>query len=637
MVDKTITINKLAAANRLFRTLLLATLLAPASILSAQDSSDSIERIEPAFWWVGFKNTSLQLMVHGEAVSDYNVQLDYPGIKVLSVVQTKNSNYMFITLDITANAKAGRLPIQFTSAGREDFIYEYELLPRKDRSSERCGFDSSDTVYLITPDRFANALPENDTTSDMAEGPSRQDKDGRHGGDIQGIIDHLDYIKDMGFTAIWPTPLLENNQPKTSYHGYAITDLYKIDPRFGSNESYLELSQKAHAEGMGLIMDMVANHIGSKHWWMKDLPAEDWLNFPDDYVQSNHERTLNHDPYGSPSDKDVFSDGWFDRAMPDLNQRNPLLATYLIQNSIWWIEYADLYGIRMDTYSYPDKDFMANWSREIMEEYPNFNIVGEEYAVDPTLVAYWQRGKINADGYVSHLPSLMDIPLQYAMALGLAEEETWGHGLIKMYRALSNDWLYADPANLMTLPDNHDMPRIFSQLNEDFDLFKMAITYTLTVRGIPQVYYGTEILASSPKVRDDGLVRSDFPGGWAGDTKSAFTGDGLTAQQVKAQAFVKKLVNWRKDKPVIHTGKLMHFVPENGTYVYFRYNDSAKVMVIINKNYDETTLPLQRYDEMLDGKNVWRDVVSGNKVKLEQSIKLKPRSVTILELNSDIG
>lgn len=632
MVNKAIIINKLSAVNRLFVTLLLATLLTPASYLSAKDASDSIERIEPAFWWVGFKNTSLQLMVHGEAISDYNVQVSYPGVNIVSVVQTKNLNYMFITLDISANAKVGSLPLKFTSTDREDFTYNYALLARKANSSQRSGFDSSDTVYLITPDRFANALPENDGVAGMIEGPNRSDKDGRHGGDIKGIIDHLDYIKDMGFTAIWPTPMLENNQPKTSYHGYAITDLYKVDPRFGSNEDYLELSKKAQAGGMGLIMDMVANHIGSKHWWMQDLPAEDWINSTGDYIQSNHERTLIHDPHASQIDKAEFSDGWFDRAMPDLNQRNPLLGTYLIQNAIWWIEYADLYGIRMDTYSYPDKDFMANWSRNIMQEYPNFNIVGEEYAVDPTLVSYWQRGKINADGYVSHLPSVMDFPLQNAMAVGLTEKEAWGQGFIKMYRALSNDWLYADPQNLMIFPDNHDMPRIFTQVNEDFDLYKMAVAYTLTMRGIPQIYYGTEILKTSPGPKDDGVIRSDFPGGWAGDKVNAFTGSGLTKDQKSAQSYMRKLLNWRKTKPVVHTGKLIHFKPEHGTYVYFRYNDNDKVMVILNQNHTDTAISLGRFSQMLDGQVAWRDVTTGKAVKLGDAISLKARSVTILEI-----
>lgn len=627
--------NSLRVIIHKFLVLCMILAVMPASSVWA---SDSIERVEPPFWWTGFKNTSVQLMVHGNGISEFDVQLSYPDVSITDVTQTKNPNYMFITLDIAASAKAGQVMLSFSgAAGRGDFTYAYDLRAREPQSAERKGFNGSDAIYLITPDRFANGVKGNDSIAGLSDTVNRDDKDGRHGGDIQGIIDHLDYIDGMGFTALWSTPLLENAQPRTSYHGYAITDLYKVDPRFGSNEDYIELSQKMRARGMGLINDMVANHIGSGHWWMKDLPAEDWLNFPDDYVQSNHERTLNHDPYGSSRDRDVFSDGWFDRAMPDLNQRNPLLATYLIQNSIWWVEYADLAGIRMDTYSYPDKDFMANWSKEIMDEYPNFNIVGEEYAIDPTLVSYWQRGKVNADGYVSHLPSVMDIPLQDAMAVGLAEEEAWGHGLIKMYRGLSNDWLYADPQNLMILPDNHDMPRIFSQINEDFDLYKMAIAYTLTMRGIPQIYYGTEILKTSPKVRDDGLVRSDFPGGWAGDTVNAFVGTGLSQDQKSAQTYMRKLLNWRKEKTVVHSGKLMHFVPEKGTYVYFRYNDNDKIMVILNKNHETTSLSLVRFSEMLDEKNAWSDVITGETVTLEGTLTLEGRSVTILEINNDNG
>ena len=634
MINKACINNSLLFLSRKIMQRMLVIALIPITLSLPVDSiwaSDIIDRVEPPFWWTGFKNTSLQLMVHGDNISEYDVQLSYPGVTVSSITLSDNPNYIFINLDITRHAKAGQLQLDFKAAGSPDQTYAYELHTRSPKSEQRKGFDSSDVVYLITPDRFANSLPENDFVEDLVEQPDRSHKDGRHGGDIEGITRHLDYIDDMGFTAIWSTPLLENNQPKTSYHGYAITDFYKVDARFGSNEDYVELSRKMRERGLGLINDMVANHIGSKHWWMKDLPAKDWLNFPEHFVQSNHERTLTHDPYAPMVDKAEFSDGWFDRAMPDLNQRNPLLAKYLIQNSIWWVEYADLYGIRMDTYNYPDKDFMSGWSQAIMEEYPDFNIVGEEYATDPSLVAYWQRGKVNADGYVSYVPSMMDIPLQYAMAEGLSEEEKWGHGLIKMYRALSRDWLYADPDNMMTLLDNHDMPRIFSQLNEDFDLYKMAVAFTLTVRGVPQVYYGTEILKTSPTIRDDGLVRSDFPGGWAGDDVNAFTGEGLTGQQAEAQAFMKKLVNWRKTQSVIHTGKLMHYLPKNGTYVYFRYDGTEKVMVVINKNHTDTELPLERFSEMLDGEASWNDILTGNELTLSGSLKLKARSVMVLE------
>lgn len=595
-------------------------------------ANDSIDRVEPPFWWTGFKNTSVQLLVHGKSISGYDVQVSYPDVSITNVTQTKNPNYMFITLDIGARAKAGQVMLSFSGADREDFSYAYDLRAREPRSAERKGFDSSDAVYLITPDRFANAVPENDSVTSLIEKSNRIHKDGRHGGDIKGIIDHLQYIDDMGFTAIWSTPLLENNQPDTSYHGYAMTDFYKVDPRFGNNEDYRELSTKARSRGMGLIMDMVANHSGSNHWWMADLPSSDWLNFPDTYVHSNHQRTLLHDPHAAARDKSNFSDGWFDRAMPDLNQRNPLLATYLIQNSIWWVEYADLAGIRMDTYAYPDKGFMANWSKAIMDEYPNFNIVGEEYDHDPALVAYWQRGKNNADGYVSHIPSVMDFPLQNAMAKALAEKNTSDTGLMGLYLALSNDWQYSDPENLVVFPDNHDMQRIFTQLDEDFDLYKMAIAYMLTTRGIPQIYYGTEILKTSRGRKDDGIIRSDFPGGWTGDAVNAFTGVGLSDAQRSAQTYMKKLLNWRKNKPVIHGGKLMHYVPENGTYVYFRYSDTDKVMVIINKNHAETALPLERFSEMLDGINAWRDVVAGEAVTLEGALTLQGRSITILEI-----
>lgn len=611
----------------------LAISLVLSCLASVAQAQNSIDRVEPPFWWVGFENSVVQLLVYGENISEFEPVVDYDGVTVEKASRVKNPNYIFIDLKIAKNSPHGTFDIIFKHKNGQKIKYAYELKARRENSATRKGFDSSDVIYLLTPDRFANGNMNNDTITGMADKSKRDHKDGRHGGDIQGILDHLDYIKEMGFTLVWPTPMLENDQPQTSYHGYAITDFYKQDPRFGSNEEYKNLAKQVRAKGMGLIMDMVANHAGSKHWWMKDMPADDWVNFSaEGYVQSNHIHNTVHDPYAAQWDKDRFSDGWFDRAMPDLNQRNPFLANYLIQNAIWWIEYADISGIRMDTYSYPDKDFSAQWASRIMTEYPNFNLVGEEYEDSRTMISYWQKGKVNKDGYISVLPSLMDFPLHSAMVKALREKESRSDGLKKLYAALSMDNQYPNPDSLIIMSDNHDMDRLYTQLGEDFDLYKMAMAYTLTMRGIPQIFYGTEILKINPDGKDDGIIRSDFPGGWAGDKVNAFTGDGLSSIQKKAQDFVRKLVNWRKDKSVIHSGKLMHFIPENGVYVYFRYDDQDKIMVIFNKNDKATDLSLDRFAEIMAGTKSAKDAISGNRFELSNEVRLSPRSVLILEI-----
>ena len=600
-----------------------------ANVAQAQNS---IDRMEPPFWWVGFKESRLQLLVHGSEISKYTPNITFPGIKITNTIRVKSPNYLFIDVLIASDAKAGKFNISFKNSDGEEIIYGYELKAREENSAARQGFNSSDAIYLITPDRFANGNVENDTVAGMEDKLDREFKGGRHGGDIKGISDNLDYISDMGFTSIWLNPLLENDQPTYSYHGYATTDFYKVDTRYGSNEEFRLMVEKAKAKGIGFIMDMIANHSGSEHWWMKDLPSDDWINFGGEYVNTNHRRTTIRDPYSAASDRKIFSDGWFVKTMPDLNQKNPLMAAYLIQNAIWWIEYSGLTGIRMDTYPYSDMNFMSEWTRRIIQEYPDFNIVGEEWSIDPVVVSYWQKGKVNKNGYVSHLPSLMDFPLNGIVTKGLNIEENWGEGLISIYKILADDVVYPDPTNLVIFPDNHDMSRIFTQLNEDEDLLRMVIAFNLTMRGIPQIYYGTEILMSNPGTDDHGIIRSDFPGGWAGDSVNAFTGEGLTVSQRQAQDFMRKLLNWRKDKAVIHNGKLMHFVPENGVYVYFRYDDTDKVMVIINKNDQETNLPLERFSEMLDGTKFGQDVISGNKIELSGEIKLSSRSVMVLEI-----
>lgn len=591
-----------------------------------------IDHLEPPFWWQGFKHNELQLMVNGPAISDLTPSIDYPGVSIARVERTDNPNYLFVYLEIADTATAGSFDIAFNK-GADTITHRYTLQDKNPDPEHAKGYTTADTVYLITPDRFANGNSDNDDVEGLGDPVDRSKPKHRHGGDFEGVRKHLDYISDMGFTAIWLNPIQENRMPDSSYHGYSTTDYYRIDPRFGSNESFKRLVAESRQKGIGIIMDMIVNHVGSKHWWISDLPAKDWLNFPDEYTESSHEHNSVQDPYGSNYDKTLFSDGWFVPTMPDLNQRNPLLADYLVQNALWWTEYAGLAGIRVDTYVYPDKFYMSEWTRRVMEEYPNFNIVGEESNRDPVAVSYWQRGKQNYDGYVSHLPSLMDFALQEALVKALvAPRPPWGSSWDPLYRTLTNDYLYADPNALMIFPDNHDMDRIYTQLNEDYDLFKMAMVYVLTMRGTPQIFYGTEILMSHTGSSNDGIRRNDFPGGWAGDKKNAFTGEGLSGKEKQAQGFLRHLLNWRKNKTVIHNGKLMHFVPYNGVYVYVRYDDSDKVMVVLNKNEQSLSLNKERYAEQLTGHSQAVDVLTGARFDLSGGIEVPARGILLLEI-----
>lgn len=591
----------------------------------------NVDRVEPLFWWTGMKCPNLQLMVHGTDIATSDISVNYPGVCMASVARQENPNYVFINLVISPEAQPGTFQILFRKGKKEQATYSYELKSREPNSANRKGFDDSDVIYLITPDRFANGNPNNDNMPGMLDQANRSDIDGRHGGDIQGIENHLDYIAGMGFTSVWITPLLENNMPRTSYHGYAITDLYKVDPRFGTNDDYRKLAQDLHQRGMKVMMDMVFNHIGSSHWWMSDMPSPDWLNDYPDFKYSSHKHVTVEDPHASQADKDRMSNGWFDKTMPDLNQRNPFLATYLIQNSIWWTEYLGLNGIRMDTYPYPDKYMMANWTKRMLEEYPDFYIVGEEWSLNDAIVAYWQKDHKNQDGYVSYLPGLMDFPLNNAVIQSLNASDTWG-SWTSLYEELANDFEYAHPDQLVVFPDNHDMQRFYTQLNNNYELWKLGMVYYATTRGIPQIYYGTEILTISPEPKRDGIIRSDFPGGWPGDQVNAFTGTGLTDQQKQAQDFMRKLLNWRKNSELVHSGKLMHFVPEDGIYVFFRYSDTGKIMVVLSKNKEEKTLDTSRFAEIMKSCRSGHDVLSGAQISDLKNLKVPAMAAMIIEL-----
>ncbi|WP_206483324.1 glycoside hydrolase family 13 protein [Thalassotalea sp. G2M2-11] len=602
----------------------------------------NIDHLEPLSWWTGMQSKQLQLMVHGQEIAQLTPKIDNKAITITQVHQVENSNYLFIDLTLADSLQPGSYPIDFYKQNQKVLTVNYTIHARNKLSQATQSFSAKDVIYLVTPDRFANGDTTNDTVKGLQQGLNRTAKGGRHGGDIQGIINHLDYIAEMGFTQIWTNPMIENDQADHSYHGYSATDFYQIDKRFGSNELYKALSQQAQQLGIGLIKDMVLNHIGSNHWWMQDLPTKDWLNFQntlgnkDAFVGTHHKRESLHDPHAVSQDKAQFSDGWFVPSMPDLNQRNQYVSTYLIQNTLWWIEYANLSGIRVDTYSYSDRQFLTQWSRAITEQYPNINMVGEEWTTNPALVSYWQRGKSNHDGYVSYLPSVMDFPLQQALIDGLTKQESWNTGLNQLYQVLANDFLYAAPYNLVTFTDNHDMSRVFTQLNEDVALYKMAMSILLTTRGIPQLFYGTEIGMTNRGTDDHGIIRSDFPGGWANDSSNVFTQQKLSPQQKSLLTFNKKLLNWRKTATAVHQGKLVHYAPQNGVYVYGRLlpNTSAgnHVLVIVNKNDKPLTITPQQYPELTGKGQTLIDVMTQKSYAINKVLTVKKRSVTIFEV-----
>lgn len=612
---------------------------------------NDIERIEPPNWWVGFKNNSLQLLVKHPNIGDYSPSISAEGIDIQKVSKGDNSNnYLFIDVIISATASAGKFNIKFTNESEEELVATYELKKRLKPAEDYIGFNSSDAIYLITPDRFVNGNVQNDTPLGIEGQPDLQEKTidrnddyARHGGDIEGIIKHIDYIHDLGFTAVWPQPLLTNDMQQGSYHGYAVTDLYQIDPRFGTLEDYKTLSAKLNDKGMKLVMDQVANHCGLYHWWMKDLPFKDWVNLQKNYednlvnwgndytINSNHRRTTNQDIYASEADRKGNNEGWFVATMPDLNQRNPFMAKYIIQNSIWWIETAQLGGIRQDTYPYPDKAFMSNWAGAIMTEYPNFNIVGEEWSYNPLLIGYWQEGANNKDGYDSNLKSTMDFAMQRKVVEGIKEAESWDKGLVKIYEGLANDFHYASPKDILVFPDNHDMSRIFTQMEGNVEHTKMALaTYAMMPRTV-QMYYGTEILMNDfEKPGDHGLIRTDFPGGWQGDVVNAFRGQGLTDEQVDMQSFITKLFNFRKQSKAIHEGKTVHFAPFVGTYFLYRTLGDETVVMILNKNKKPMSIDLNYHSEMgLKGKTL-KNIFTEETVKWGEVMDLKAKGVTIL-------
>jgi neopullulanase len=589
-----------------------------------------IERVEPPHWWVGMQDSSLQLMVHGQDIAGALPSLDRKDVSITRITRSSNPNYLFIDLMIAPQAIAGPLTLSFRK-DQQVLRYRYSLEARAPGSAQRKSFDSSDAILNLMPDRFANGDPSNDQVLGLVDVSKRDDPNARHGGDIKGIVQHLDYIKAMGYTMIWPTPLVENAQLRHSYHGYAATDLYKIDARFGSNADYKNMVSAARQKGLGVIQDVVLNHIGDQHWWMRDLPNE-WTTNSGKFTPTHHARTTVSDLYAAKLDKEDFTRGWFVPTMPDLNQHNPLVATYLIQNSIWWLEYAGVSGLRVDTFGYSDTQFLEFWTQRLRREYPNLSMVGEEWSTNPVVVARWLQDHPNWSNVKPGMPNMMDFPIAEGMRGAFTEDETQNAGLEKLYLMLANDVLYPTPNKLVLFEGNHDMPRIFSALNDDLNLYRMALIYVATLPRIPQFYYGTEVLMPSPKIRDDAAARRDFPGGWAGDTVNAFTGEGLTQPQTQAQRFLRTLLNWRKTASAVHSGTMLHFQPRDGVYVYFRYNTAQRFMVIFNKNASAITLDLARFEEGIAGAKTATEVLTGAQMKLSAQLQVPARGAWILAL-----
>jgi glycosidase len=602
-------------------------------LLLSVTTYSQIKRIEPSNWWTGMHLNEITLLVYGDAINSLEPSLQYNGVSITKVEKFDNPNYLFITININETAIPGKVKINFHKNKKLVSTKEFPLLAREKESANRASFTQKDAILLIVPDRFANDNPKNDDVVGYLEKANRTDESGRHGGDIQSIINRLDYIQSLGYTQIWNTPLVENNMPKYSYHGYAATDFYNIDSRFGTNEDFKKLVAEAKKRNIGIIWDVVLNHCGLEYYFVKDLPTKDWLNFQETKTRTNHIKSTQLDPYATKIDKDKYTDGWFDNSMPDLNQRNPFVASFLIQNSIWWIEYAGLSGIREDTFSYSDKDFLAKWSKTILEEYPNFNIVGEEMTTVTELAAYWQKDKVNADGYKCYLPTLMDFSLTENLVKSLTTTNNWWSTWKEVYQGIGQDYIYPNPNNLLIFPDNHDLDRFYIRINKDFEHWKIAMVLYATMRGIPQFYYGTELLYANETLGNDGQRRADFYGGWQNDSKDAITKKGLNEKEVQAQQFFSNLLNWRKSSNVIHKGKFKHYVPnQNDVYVYFRYTDNEKVMVILNKNKDKVTLDMKLFEQMIPSSFNAINVITNTKLMVNTNLDVEPKSALILEI-----
>ncbi|WP_044064242.1 glycoside hydrolase family 13 protein [Hoylesella saccharolytica] len=596
-----------------------------------------IKRIDPPDWFVGMKNAKLQLMVYGEGVGKAQVSTAWPGVRIDSVVRLDSPNYLLVYLDLSG-AKAGNMPLVFTQ-GKQKSTINYRLREREMSGEQRRGFSNADVLYMLMPDRFASSgtkkhpMPGLNTYRVDRSQPSL-----RHGGDLEGIRQHLDYFTQLGVTALWFTPVLENNTPDenthSTYHGYATTDYYRVDPRFGTNDDYRRLINDAHAKGLKVVMDMIFNHCGITHPWVKDMPSHNWFNRPDyknNYLQTSYKLTPVLDPYASKVDMAETVDGWFVPSMPDLNQRNPHVMRYLIQNSIWWIETVGIDGIRMDTYPYADREAMAQWMERLNKEYPNFNTVGEAWVTEPAYTAAWQKdSKLSTIN--SNLKSVMDFAFFERINQAKKEEtDDWWNGLNRIYNSLVYDYLYPNPSSVMAFIENHDTDRFLGNGSDTLAL-KQALALLLTMNRIPQLYYGTEVLMKGTKEKTDGNVRKDFPGGFSGDKQNAFTAEGRTKEQNAMFSWLSRLLHWRKGNDVITQGRQTHFIPFNGIYVLARTLDKRRVLTIMNGTSKSATMPVARYAEVIGDAHEARDVLTGRTINLQNDIELAPRATLVLEL-----
>jgi len=604
-------------------------------------AQNQMYHVEPPHWWYDMNNPYVELMLHGENIGPMQVSVNNGDIRIIEKV-SKHRNFIFLYLDLTSVKSAATFNIHLQAGDRKVDI-PYQLKAKSNRNTNSPAISSSDAIYLITPDRFRNGEVSNDNISSYKESVNRTDHYGRHGGDLAGIINSLDYIKKLGFNTLWLNPVLENDMKNESYHGYATTDYYAVDQRFGGNQTYLALRDSLEKKGMKLVMDMIANHCGSSHWWMNEFPFPDWINHQKEFIQNrenfstltNHRKTVLHDPYASQADKATMTKGWFVPTMPDLNQENQHVSRYIIQNSIWWVETMRLAGIRQDTYSYPSESFLTEWSCALAYEFPDLFVVGEEWSTNPLITSFWQGGELASERLSSShscLPSVMDFPLQEVVRKGLISDETWNSGYSTIYEHMINDLLYPSPENLVIFPDNHDMDRVFTQMNGKYTSWQTNMLYYATMRGIPQIYYGTEVLLSNDTAGDHGQIRSEMPGGWNDHAVSTFSKVGLSQKQKLAFIFLSRLYNWRSGAKAIHSGKLIHYVPKEGVYVYFRSLEKEQVMVVLNKNKTEKILDVSRFAEQLRGYDEGYNIITLESVKVREPIKLKPGTSYVIEM-----
>lgn len=589
-----------------------------------------IKRMEPASWWSGMKQTELQVMLYGNDVSACSFSVKNKAIPVSNIVKTDNPNYMFVYLD-TKHVQPGIYYFILKRGNKmQEIRYVFNL--RSENSGNRPSYSAADAVYLVMPDRFANGNPKNDSVKGYKQGVKFGKLNQRQGGDIQGIIDHLDYIADFGMTAIWSTPLLEDNDTAYSYHHYACSNFYKIDPRFGTNQDYKRLGDSCHAKGLKLIMDIVPNHCGITHWWTNDLPAKDWYHHWPAFTRTNYKVQVQTDPHASKADRYQFENGWFDTNMPDLNIGDTLLFDYLLQSYKYWIEYAGVDGLRVDTYPYNHLQDVSRLMGAIREEYPNMNIVGECWVKTTAQMAYYQTGNHNRDGFDSNLPSVMDFLLKDVFVEAIQEPEAWNTGMIRFYDHFALDFAIPNTDNVMNLLDNHDMDRFSAEVDRDPKLYKMGLALLATVRGFPQLYYGDEIMINAPAGSYES-ARPTFPGGWPNDAHNAFTKQGRTPEENDIYDYAKRVFQFRKHTKALQNGKMTQFLPEDGLYVFFRYNDYQTVMVVVNNNKTDKSLDLSRFSEMnIHGKTA-TEITTEQTFQLDKSIKIPGKTVYVLDIH----